>query len=575
MIMRVRLSLTYLLFFLCVAELSAQQTGGTPPNNLLPEINPQDIEIRSEFRARFPGLRRQPILGFNPRPRVFQIDPNRLPFMESRDQAVASIAITQLDRPEPPSRSMQPVPARTRAWARAGFGSFVTPEIEAYAWQRINDSSSLSGRVQYVSTDGHLQDPLTSFRYLDTGLQYRNRLNERTSLTVDAGFLNDFNRMFDLQPVQQNLIGETALKQYSGFSGRAEVDHKKNSIEGWNAYLDASAFLTNLQAGPSLRTGEVNEQVIDAGFEYQMAGAHLYEIPGIKARVRSGGYQSTSGGSESWILGSASATYRLMLLDDLHLSGEGGLAYVSDEFSNQLYVVADMKARYNLQDRFVVTASLFSQPEMTTMQEHQEYNRFLNTAVSLQHSRRTGLSGSAAFNWMDGNRIYAGVSAGMINNYAFYQRGSESVLGNPLFTFYELSFADARIAELYGGITQYMIDQDLKFDARVYLRSPNFSSGGTIPFEERVGVDATVSYTITADLSVSSWAEYRGERMAPSATGGELPAFLLFNAGADYQINDRFGVYLKVLNILGQDYEIWEGYVERPLQLFGGITFKL
>ncbi|NBV31732.1 MAG: hypothetical protein EBR93_04265, partial [Bacteroidetes bacterium] len=31
------------------------QGPGTQGQSLLPEINPQDIEIRSQFRARFPG----------------------------------------------------------------------------------------------------------------------------------------------------------------------------------------------------------------------------------------------------------------------------------------------------------------------------------------------------------------------------------------------------------------------------------------------------------------------------------------------------------------------------------------
>lgn len=572
--MRVLLALTYFLFFLLIADLQAQQAGGGVPNNLLPEINPQDIEIRSEFRARFPGLRRQPILGFNPKPRVFQIDPLRMPFIENRDQAVASVAITQLDRPDPPPRNIAAGPSRSRAWARAGFGSFITPEVEAYAWQQISDASSLSGRLQYVSTDGHLDDQLSSFRYLDTGLQYRNQLSDKSSLRVDAGFLNDFNRMFDLQPIQQNLIGETALKRYLGFNGGATFTHQMNSIEGWKAHLSARAFLTDLEAGPTLQTGEVNEQLVDAGFEYQWAGANLYEVPGVKASLQAGGYQFTNGGSTSWILSSASATYRMMLMENLHLSGEGGLSYVSDAFSDQLYVVADLKARYNLRDRFVVTASVYSLPSMTTMQEHQEYNRFLSFDNDLQHSRNTGLSGSLSFTWLDENRIYAGVSAGVINNYSFYQRDTATILGNPFLSFYNLNFADARIAELYAGITQFMIDKTLRFDVKGYLRSPEFQNGGTIPFEEKVGLDATVAYQLNDELSLSSWAEYRGQRVAPSAANNEIPGFFLFNAGGEYQINEQFGVYLKVLNILGQNYELWEGFTERPLQLFGGITLK-
>ena len=77
-----------LFIFLCPYFALAQTASD---NSLLPEINPQDIEIRSEFKARFPGLRRQPILGFNPKPRVFQIQADRMPFMESREDAVANI----------------------------------------------------------------------------------------------------------------------------------------------------------------------------------------------------------------------------------------------------------------------------------------------------------------------------------------------------------------------------------------------------------------------------------------------------------------------------------------------------
>jgi outer membrane cobalamin receptor len=48
----------------------------------------------------------------------------------------------------------------------------------------------------------------------------------------------------------------------------------------------------------------------------------------------------------------------------------------------------------------------------------------------------------------------------------------------------------------------------------------------------------------------------------------------LLSAGAEYQLNDTFGVYAKLLNLMGQKYEIWDGYEERPFQVFGGITIK-
>ncbi len=50
---------------LAANPIAAQQQQDTE-SSMLPEIDPQDIEIRSQFEARFPGLRRQPILGFDP-----------------------------------------------------------------------------------------------------------------------------------------------------------------------------------------------------------------------------------------------------------------------------------------------------------------------------------------------------------------------------------------------------------------------------------------------------------------------------------------------------------------------------
>ncbi len=75
--------------FLAVNPVAAQDQQERE-SSLLPEIDPQDIEIRSQFKARFPGLRRQPILGFDPTPRVYQIDSDRTPFMETQEQVVAA-----------------------------------------------------------------------------------------------------------------------------------------------------------------------------------------------------------------------------------------------------------------------------------------------------------------------------------------------------------------------------------------------------------------------------------------------------------------------------------------------------
>ncbi|GAB5410649.1 MAG: hypothetical protein BalsKO_30140 [Balneolaceae bacterium] len=556
-------------------ETQAQTTGGNPQNTLLPEINPQDIEIRSEFRARFPGLRRQPILGFNPKPRVFRIDPNRMPFMESRDEAVANIAITQLDRPEPPQRSILRTPSRTTGLVKAGIGNFLTPELEGYFYHGVNDKSALSGNMNYRSTNGHLDNQESSFRYLDGDVQYNTKVNKKLNVSVGVGFLSDFNRMFNLDNTQQALIGEeTAKKEYLGLGTDLRITKTENALEGWEFILNGDVFETEVLAGNSTLNGELKEQVLNADFSKYWAGNRLYETFRVNASVKAGNYSFTSsGGSQQWLDTRASVEYRKLLDFSTHITANAGLAYVSDGFSNRIYVTPEFKVRYNLKDAVVITGRAFGAPNIESALGHHQINRFLNHQTALQNSYTSGVFGEIAFQGIEGNRIFGGISYELTKDYAYYQRTNQNVGVVQTFSFYELNFAKATVFELFGGITQQLVPEKFWFDARFYARRPKLANAGDIPFEERLGVNGSLSYKPISKLKVTSWAEYIDKREAPSATD-DLKAFVLLNAGAEYQINNRFGVYMKVLNILGQKYEIWEGYQERPLQAFAGLTLK-
>lgn len=564
----------FLFLLLISVGLKAQTTGGNPQNSLLPEINPQDIEIRSEFRARFPGLRRQPILGFNPKPRVFRVDPNRMPFMESRDEAVANIAITQLDRPSPPLKDILRTPDRTMGLLKAGIGNFLTPEAESYFYHGLNQNSAISGNINYRSTDGHLDNQESSFRYFDGNINYGTKVSDELKVDVSAGFLSDFNRMFNLANVQQALIGETAKKEYLGFGAEVNITKTKNALEGWDLSIKGNAFDLDVLAGNSNLNGELREQVVHTAFSKYLAGNRLYETYHINASASFGSYNFTGlTSSQQWIDTRASVEYRKLLDFSTHITANAGLAFISDGFSDRIYFTPELKLRYNLKDTFVITGRAFGSPTMNTATDHHQTNRFLNHLTALQHSYTSGVYGELAFQGLEGNRIFAGVSYELTKNYAYYQRVESIAVNVTTYGFYEVNYAKANVFELFGGITQQLVPEKFWFDGRFYARRPKLASAGDIPFEERLGVNGSFSYKPVQKVKLSSWAEYVDKRKAPSSTD-DLKAFLLVNAGAEYQINNRFGVYVKVLNILGQKYEIWDGYQERPLQAFAGLTLR-
>ncbi|MBD3617207.1 MAG: hypothetical protein HUJ22_11615 [Gracilimonas sp.] len=569
--MRTRPLLFLLFAFLIPVLATAQggQAGGD--NSLLPEINPQDIEIRSEFKARFPGLRRQPILGFNPKPRVFQIDPNRMPFMETPEEAVADISITELGRPEPPYRTKMNTPERMNGYVRAGFGSFLTPEINGYGFYELSEQSLVSGNLNMRASDGHLDTQESGFRYLDVNGTYVTEVKEGLKLSVDVGALSDYNYLFDLSDNIQQNIGETSDKDYTGLSGQLSLQKMKNTLTGWDFTAGGSVFASSLNAGASNFSGNLDEQVLHSSFSYYWPGQKMYETFKVSGSVAGGNYNSSFFDAQSWINARASVTYERLFNFTTRVKATGGIEYISDSFSNKIYAAPEIEVKHHLNEKLSVSGTAFARPELQTMQEHHQSNRFLNMQIQLQHAYDVGASGEVNFQLFDGNRLFGGINYTHTNDYAYYTR--EEVLPTNDYGFYNVNYGDANIFELYFGASQQLVPEKFWADVKLYARSPNLKNGGEIPYEEKLGIKGAVSFRPLKELTINGWTEYIGSRESPE-TNTTLDAFLLLNAGAEYQINETFGVYAKLLNLMGQEYEIWNGYQERPLQIFGGLTIK-
>ncbi|MCP9291334.1 hypothetical protein [Gracilimonas sediminicola] len=570
--MRSRPLLFTLFILFCPIFALAQGGQQGADNSLLPEINPQDIEIRSEFQARFPGLRRQPILGFNPKPRVFQIDPNRMPFMETREEAVADISITQLGRPEPPQRSVLTNPDRINAYIRGGFGSFITPELNGYGFYKLNEKSLISADVNMRASDGHLDNQESSFRYLDANVSYITKVQDDLRLTIDVGGLSDYNDLFNLSDnLQQNFIGKTSNKSYSGGSAQLSLQQSKNTLTGWRAALGGNVFNTSLDAGNSGLSGDLDEQIGHATFSYYWPGNRLYETFDISASLEAGNYSNPVSSDQSWVDAGASFEYERLLNFSTRISGKGGIEYISDPTTSKVYFTPEIRIKHNFSNALSISGTAFAKPEMQTQQSHHQYNRFLNVQNQLRHAYHLGTTGEVNFQLFDGNRIFGGVNYRHVKDYAYYRR--QTLQPSNTAGFYNVNYADANIFELYAGASQQLLPEKFWFDGKVYVRSPKLSGGGFIPYEEKLGVEGAISYKVIKELTINGWAEYIGSREAPAANS-DLSAYVLLNAGVEYQINDTFGVYAKLLNLLGQEYEIWNGYQERPFQVFGGLTIK-
>lgn len=560
------------LFFVVgiVNPVTAQQDQEEAENSMLPEIDPQDIEIRSQFRARFPGLRRQPILGFEPTPRVYQIDRNRTPFMESREQVVADLPVSDLSRPDPPAYTPLHYSSDINAFGRFGIGSYISPEAQFWGVSRISDKSYFGGDFDFSSSDGHLANQESSFRFFEANGEYATKLSGRDRLAVQGGVENSFNQMPDIGTGA--FIPDASRKEYSGFHLGADFEHLKNSITGWNAQANIRYFDAVLENAGSLLSGQSQERVYNGSVSRRWAGPRVNETFTIKVGARGGDYENNALNMSHWLTAQGGVGYERLFNYTTKVTADANVYYTTNRFANKVYVGPSVKVEHPLLEMLTVTVKAGARPYLKTIEQLHSTNRFLKVDNQLQHSYRLNGSVEARLEYDELGSLHLGVRYENISDYPIFMRGSGGVLATP--GFYEVTYRDAYKVRAYASVTHQMIPEKFWLTGKVYLQSPQIENGPRIPFEEKVGANAGLHLRIMDKLTVEGWADYMGSRTT-FQSNNELGGFLLLGGQADYQITDNIGVYLKLVNLLNQEYEIWQGYTERPFQAYGGVTVKL
>lgn len=541
----------------------AQQQGSE--NSLLPEINPQDIEIRSQFKARFPGLRRQPILGFDPSPRVYQISSNRTPFMETQEQVIASLPVSELSRPVPPSYNALNYSSDIRAIGKVGFGSFGSPIGKFWGVHRFNNKSYIGADLDYSSSSGHLDDQLSSFRFFSGNIDYATKLTNKTQLHLTAGGQSDFNYLPET-PRQ----AAASPKNYTGFNLTADIQHRKNTVEGWTAKAEVRNFTSDLQGNPGFSNQD--ELVYGGSFKKQWAGGNINETFAVSAGTRGGNYSGATATQQSWATLRAGGEYSRLLNYTTKITGRAEVYYVSNFLGEKIYFAPLLQVDHSFSDRLTLSANAGAKPAFNTVEDHHQINRFLANNNQFVHTYSMDVSAKASLKYYRGSTLEGGISYQNADNYAFYFRQVTS-FGTQR-RFYRVNYQNATNFKVFAGITHQLAAEKFWLSAQIYLQNPKLSNGNRIPFEEQWGINASTSLRLFNRLTIEGWADYIGAREQFTSTD-KLDGFLLVGTEGEIEITEKVGAFVKAVNLLSQEYEIWDGYTERPFQIYGGITVKL
>ncbi|MGM0587520.1 MAG: hypothetical protein ACQETE_03815 [Bacteroidota bacterium] len=550
----------------------AQQNEQSGQNSLLPEIDPQDIEIRGEFTARFPGLRRQPILGFNPTPRVYQIDPNRMPFMESGDQIIANLPVSELARPAAPDSNWYELPKRHKAWAYGGYGMLGTAELRGLFNSR-NQSDAWIGDVAYTQTEGHLSDDQSAYRLagVTLGKEWIKPKGKRLALLVDG--LYDQHDLFNYSASSSNstsdwVSGEVSLR---GSQLTSAVDES-------NWYTDIR--WTQHQQNDLNATFTEQSVQANVGYQRNAAAKSMNTVWGWGVRGSGIHHLTDDDQSETNYYGLLSLNYKRLVDYNLQFDSQITAGYGSDQVTGgHIIVLPELNVTYWFSDQSRLRAFVNSEIEQAGIFEQRQDNRFLG-----MHSRAAQeivYRGGGTYNWdiTTTFSVEAGAAYSRWLNKRYYvvgmPGGSGFAGGSTLSTdYYRAAYEDAQSLQFWSSATFKLTKLWTWATVKAYYNDHKLNSGGPIPYLEDWGVDITTTIRPHPKFRLELWSNLQGERL-DAVTGNKMDGFLLAGARAEYYVSDQVGFYIKGQNLMDQQYNRWYGYPERSLTILGGVTVRL
>lgn len=560
--------------FLAGSSLLAQDTQTDAQESLLPEINPQDIEIRSQFQARFPGLRRQPILGFNPTPRVFQSDPNRMPFIEDEETVVANLPMGELDRSAPPVYEALGYRSPQNGFARMGFGSYITPEADVFAITRAGSNNWISGNLNFTSTDGHLEDRRSSYRFFDGSIRSFSKLTDHTSLRLNAGAESSFNHFPELDPDTSFEPEDPNTRiNVTGFRGGADLNIARNSLAGFTLSAQGFANEFDMVSDEPFFEGGATEWGVNARAEYSRLGNNIEEVHRIRLQNQSGGMNPAETDNFNWSVSNLSLHYERLYNYVTDVKAELGVAAVTDAFSDfSLYLAPRIRVDHTLFDGLKVRGEISGSPKHASLHDIYQENRFFDYTTPLRHQYEGLVSGEIETEPFRGTKLMGGASFQAISDYQYYTRNEylDGSLGMGR-AYYGAAFEDASILKFFGSFSQELSPEVFWITADAYWQRPRLSGNENIPFIESHSIKGTLSFRPLKQVMLEGWSELISSR--EDYFGNELSSFIQLGARFEISITEQAGVYGKLLNLLDQEYQIWQGYPERGFQAFVGFTY--
>lgn len=549
------------------AAVQAQQPDTSQQK--LPEIAPQEFEIRGELQLSFPSLERQPLRGFASPPTIPSVPPEHTPFVESYKQDLEDLP-ESLPAPTTVTRSVAKTKAPQRGFIEAGGGRYASRFAAARYAVDFSPQQSLSVHADYDGTQGFspysgaASDLETPSDDVTGDVQFRSRHDSFSIRARAFGSLSDYTLYG-----QPGLTTTAPSRTGTRLGTRARLRTFGRIESHLGVGYASTGYTTDPASGPSQELSE-GRLTLDGRLEIPLGNLSSY----LDASLTRSSYSGDVTGSPSGFSVSGGAGTEVWTTD--RLSVEAGVRVLSysapeapgttDDTDTGTYVMPEARATYALTPS--LTAFAENDPRLRDDGLHGLYgeNPYANPRPSVRPTVFTTNLGTGVRFSAGPVRVTTDAGFRYAPSYRFFAVPTSSPQN------LQVGYGSARI--LHGGAEVALQGiQNVETALSVSLRDGTLvGPDEPIPHFSPVVADAMFSVSFLDDKAlVQTTGTVESARPAEVGTDREVDPYVSFDLEGSYQVTPLLDVLLKVQNLSPDAPTKWARYARPPAAIQAGV----
>lgn len=570
-----------ILTFLLIPGLSRGQD-----NPALPDLAPHVVEITGELSISFPSLRRQPLIGFNPPPRVPEIPTSRRPFLELYKQSTDELPPSPLSAPEPPEVSSLANRTPHTGLLETGIGRFVERYFRANLSVPVADQTRVVLSARYQGSDGH--EPFVDTPSITTESDISELfagIHHTTESVQIGGNLDLYRSAYSLfgsehssgSPLAVNPDRTVSGWDLSGFIGTKTVSTvaAKLKIGMGRSQIDTDLFDTAEQSIQNVERSE-GRLILDGSLRAPISDSHV-SIEGNLLIQNLELVETEDDKISSWQIG---GTFRLFPGEGVTLdAGFRVLGFDAQRQSRSstdrslVFLSPDFRLIYSIRPGAELVLSNKPEISRSTIRDVYYLAPYIEDIAPIQPVLMPlHLSGRVNL-YSEFVHATAGIGVKEIENYRIIE--SPSFLYKSFNRGYmSVDYGSASITYLDGSVTMTLAP-GLQGQVDISFRRGRLDdTDAAIPYFSPVTFGASVAVGLfDGRLSLKMLARGESERYRDRTKSKKLDSVLLFDTEGTWYLTPQAGITFGIRN-LGGSSEFWDNYEIETSVIYAGARWR-